>query len=78
MVAMRPEEIVVGDGPGGLNTIAARVEGVEYGGRDSLVSVVTATGAQLYLRTAQPAARGDTLVVHVPPERALVYPPTPA
>ena len=78
MVALRPEEIVVGDGPGGLNTIAVRIEGVEYGGRDSLVSVVTATGAQLYLRTAQPVARGDTLSIHVPPERALVYAPTPA
>ena len=78
MVALRPEEIVVGDGPGGLNTIAVRIEGVEYGGRDSLVSVVTATGAQLYLRTAQPVTRGDTLSIHVPPERALVYAPTPA
>ena len=78
MVALRPEEIVVGGGPGGLNTIAVRIEGVEYGGRDSLVSVVTATGAQLYLRTAQPVARGDTLSIHVPPERALVYAPTPA
>ena len=78
MVALRPEEIVVGGGPGGLNTIAVRIEGVEYGGRDSLVSVVTATGAQLYLRTAQPVARGDALSIHVPPERALVYPPPPA
>ena len=78
MIALRPEEIVVGDGPGGLNTIAVRIEGVEYGGRDSLVSVVTATGAQLYLRTAQPVARGDALSIHLPPGRALVYPPTPA
>jgi putative spermidine/putrescine transport system ATP-binding protein len=78
MVALRPEEIVVADGPGGANTLAVNVEGVEYGGRDSLVSVVTATGARLYLRTARPVARGDALCIHVPPDRALVYPPTPA
>ena len=78
MLAMRPEEIVVGEGSEGRNTIAVQVESVEYGGRDSLVGVVTATGTRLYLRTAQPTARGDALSVHVPPERALVYAPTPA
>lgn len=78
MVAMRPEEIVVGEGPEGRNTIVVRVETVEYGGRDSLVGVATATGARLYLRTAHSAAPGDALSIHVPPERALVYAPTPA
>jgi putative spermidine/putrescine transport system ATP-binding protein len=78
MVAIRPEEIVVGEGPQRHNTITVRVESVEYGGRDSLVGVVTATGTPLYLRTAQPTARGDALAIHVPPERALVYAPTPA
>ena len=77
MVAMRPEEIVVGEGPQGRNTLAVRVETVEYGGRDSLVGVVTATGARLFLRTAQTAAPGEALSIHVPAERALVYAPTP-
>src|SRR5213079_2771503 len=40
-VAIRPEEISVGEGPGGLNTIAGRVENVEYSGRDSLLDVIT-------------------------------------
>ena len=78
MVAIRPEEIVVGEGPQRRNTFAVRVESVEYGGRDSLVGVMTAAGTPLYLRTAQATARGDALVIHVPPERALVYPLTPA
>jgi putative spermidine/putrescine transport system ATP-binding protein len=73
-VAMRPDEIVVGDGPDGLNTLAGRVDVVEYGGRDSLVDVITNDGTRLHVRTHVPVAVGDTVRVHVPPERALVYP----
>ncbi len=50
-VAIRPEEIVVADGPGGANTMAGRVDNVEYCGRDSLVDVVTPDGIRLHVRT---------------------------
>jgi putative spermidine/putrescine transport system ATP-binding protein len=73
-LAIRPDEIVVGDGPGGLNTIVARVENVEYGGRDSLLDVVTPSGTVLHVRGPVTTALGDTVWVHVPIERALVYP----
>jgi putative spermidine/putrescine transport system ATP-binding protein len=73
-VAMRPEEIAVGEGPSGSNTLAGRVDIVEYGGRDSLVDVVTADGTRLHVRTHVPVAVGDSIRVHVAPERALVYP----
>ena len=73
-VAMRPEEIVMGDGPGGVNTINARVENVEYNGRDSLLDVVTASGTVLHVRAGGAIRVGDTVRVHVPVERALVYP----
>ena len=73
-VAIRPEEIVVGDGPGGVNMIAGRVENVEYSGRDALLDVVTASGTLLHVRGAVTIRRGDHVHVHVPPERALVYP----
>jgi putative spermidine/putrescine transport system ATP-binding protein len=73
-VAIRPEEIVLGDGPGGVNTIAARVENVEYCGRDSLLDVVTAAGTMLHVRAPVTIAMGDQVRVHVPVERALVYP----
>ncbi|HEX7139873.1 MAG TPA: TOBE domain-containing protein, partial [Vicinamibacterales bacterium] len=73
-VAMRPEEIVVGEAPDGLNTIAGRVDIIEYGGRDSLVDVVIADGTRLHVRTPVPLAVGETVRLHVPPERALVYP----
>ncbi len=74
MVAIRPEEIHVGEGPGGLNTISARVENVEYCGRDSLLDVVTASGTLLHVRGPITTRLGDAVRVHVPVERALVYP----
>jgi putative spermidine/putrescine transport system ATP-binding protein len=73
-VAIRPEEIFVGEGPGGLNTISAKVENVEYCGRDSLLDVVTASGTRLYVRGPITTMLGDAVRVHVPVERALVYP----
>ena len=73
-VAIRPEEIAVGEGPGGANTIAGRVANVEYCGRDSLVDVVTASGTLLHVRTPVHLALDESVRVHVPVERALVYP----
>jgi putative spermidine/putrescine transport system ATP-binding protein len=73
-VAIRPEELVMGEGPGGANTIAGRVDNVEYCGRDSLIDIVTASGILLHARASRPAALGDEVRVHVPTERALVYP----
>ncbi len=75
MVAIRPEDILVGEGPGGLNTIGAKVDNVEYCGRDSLLDVVTASGTMLHVRGPVDTALGDVIRVHVPIERALVYPP---
>jgi putative spermidine/putrescine transport system ATP-binding protein len=73
-VAIRPEEIVVTEGPRTDNTIAGRVDNVEYCGRDALLDVVTASGTLLHVRGAVGIRRGDEVRVHVPPERALVYP----
>ncbi len=50
MVAIRPEEISVGDGPGGVNTLEGRVGNVEYCGRDSLLDVITPAGTLLHVR----------------------------
>jgi putative spermidine/putrescine transport system ATP-binding protein len=72
-VAIRPEEIVVTDDTGG-NTIAGRVDNVEYAGRDALLDIVTPSGTVLHVRGAVNIKRGDAVRVHVPVERALVYP----
>ena len=73
-VAMRPEEFVLGDGPGGVNTINGLVDNVEYCGRDSLVDVKTASGTLLHVRATGTPKQGDSVHVHVPVERVLVYP----
>ncbi len=73
-VAIRPEEIAVGEAPGGINIIAGRVDNVEYCGRDSLLDVVTPSGTMLHVRAGANVAMGEELRLHVPVERALVYP----
>ena len=74
-IAMRPEEMVVGDGRDGANTFPVHIDGVEYCGRDSLLDVTTASGIRMHVRTNQRFAAGETVRVHVPVERVLVYPP---
>jgi putative spermidine/putrescine transport system ATP-binding protein len=70
--AIRPEEITVG--AAGVNLIEGRIENVEYGGRDSLVDVRTASGLVLHARMPGKPAPGDTVQLTVPPDRVLVYP----
>ncbi|MCC7039872.1 MAG: ABC transporter ATP-binding protein [Burkholderiales bacterium] len=74
MVAIRPEELAVIDGPAGPNTVAGQVVNVEYAGRDALVDVATAGGIVLHVRGPVTLRRGDAVHVHLPAERALVYP----
>jgi putative spermidine/putrescine transport system ATP-binding protein len=73
-VAIRPEEITIATEPAATNVIGGRVDNVEYGGRDSLVEVVTATGTRLHVRAGGKVSTGANVFVHVPPERVLVYP----
>ena len=70
--AIRPEEITVGSA--GENVIEGTVQNAEYGGRDSLIDVVTASGILIHARTTQRVAIGDTVKLTVPAERVLVYP----
>jgi putative spermidine/putrescine transport system ATP-binding protein len=74
MVAIRPEEIALADGPDGENTIAGKVTNVEYCGRDSLLDVLTAEGTRLHVRSGREPRLGDAVHVHVPVGRVLVYP----
>ena len=49
------------------------MDSIEYGGRDSLVDVVTADGVRLHVRTSAPARLGDNVSLSFPPARLLVY-----
>ena len=74
-VAMRPEEMSLhASADGHDSVIAGSIDNVEYAGRDSLVDVVTASGVRLHVRAGTSAKVGDRVQVHVPVDRALVYP----
>jgi putative spermidine/putrescine transport system ATP-binding protein len=73
-VAIRPEEMTLATAPAAENVIAGRVDNVEYGGRDSLVDVVTPHGTRLHVRAPVHVEMGAQVHVHVPAERVLVYP----
>jgi putative spermidine/putrescine transport system ATP-binding protein len=73
--AIRPDDMVVGDGP---NAFAATVDSMEYGGRESLVDVVTADGTHLHVRTTVMVRPGEAVRVSVSPLRVLFYPDLPA
>ncbi len=73
-VAIRPEEAAIVDDAASGNTIAGKIANVEFCGRDSLLDVMTAGGTLLHVRSVRQPALGDNVLVHVPVERALVYP----
>ena len=68
-VAVRPEEIELGDGP---NAIEGRVREVEYCGREYLVDVDTAFGL-VHAQVTRPARAGDTVRLVVPVDRVLAF-----
>ena len=74
IVAMRPEELVLGGGRTARTRFPGAIDNVEYCGRDSLVDVVTASGTLLHVRATGTPRVGDAVQVHVPVERTLVYP----
>jgi putative spermidine/putrescine transport system ATP-binding protein len=76
VAAIRPEDVLVGDaGAAGAPGIPARVEIVEYHGRDQVVTLRLDGGQPLHLRTGTRLAPGDSVTVGVPPERVLVFAP---
>ncbi|EJL89692.1 ABC-type spermidine/putrescine transport system, ATPase component [Polaromonas sp. CF318] len=70
VAAIRPDEIVIGDGP---LAFAGTVETAEYGGREWLLQVKTAFDDLLYVRTSRAVTPGDPIMLSAPPERVLVY-----
>jgi putative spermidine/putrescine transport system ATP-binding protein len=72
VVAVRPEDFVVGDAPAD-NVIEVVVEVVEYHGRELAVQARLPQGQALRLRTTTRVGRGETVRVRVPKEHVLIF-----
>jgi len=70
--ALRPDDVEPGGA--GANAIEARVEIVEYCGRDWLVDLILRDGTTLYARSPRTVVPGNSVRCTVPPERVLVFP----
>jgi putative spermidine/putrescine transport system ATP-binding protein len=74
IVAVRPEDFVVGEPPAGqTNRVDVGIEVVEYHGRELAVQARLPQGQALLLRTANRVSRGQTVPVWVPRDRVLVF-----
>jgi putative spermidine/putrescine transport system ATP-binding protein len=74
-VSIRPEEFsICADGTTPDNSISARVESVEYYGRESLFMLRTQDNTRLYVRAEGKASPGETIRVSVAADRVLAYP----
>ena len=72
--AVRPDDIVLVDaGAAAPNALDATVDSIEYGGRESLVDIVTAGGVRLHVRSPAAVRVGEPVRASVPVARLLVY-----
>jgi putative spermidine/putrescine transport system ATP-binding protein len=71
-VALRPDDVEPGGA--GANAIEARVEIVEYCGRDWLVDLALPDSRTVYARSSRKVAPGASARCAVAPERVLVFP----
>ena len=74
VAAVRPDDIVVGADPATLNAFRAKVEIVEYLGREHEAILSLEAGGRLFLRTATPVTPGETVAVTFPPDRLIFLP----
>lgn len=74
-VTIRPEEFMIcALGDTSENNITARVEAVEYYGRESLFILRTQDSTRLFVRAEGNAEPGQNMTVFVPHDRVLAYP----
>jgi putative spermidine/putrescine transport system ATP-binding protein len=72
--AVRPDDIVVADAGAAVpNAIDGVVDAIEYGGRESLIDVMTQGGVRLHVRSAAAVRIGAPVRIGIPEARLLVY-----
>ena len=76
IVALRPDDVEIVDATPSGNAIRARVELVEYQGKERAVEARTGAGQVIHVRTPRRVAPGDDVTLTIDPSRVLVYPST--
>jgi putative spermidine/putrescine transport system ATP-binding protein len=74
VAAIRPDDVVVGGDAGGPNAFRAKVDIVEYLGREDEAIVTLEVGGRLWVRTATRLAPGENVTVVLPPDRVIFLP----
>jgi putative spermidine/putrescine transport system ATP-binding protein len=74
VAAIRPDDVVVGGAVSGPNAFRAKVDIVEYLGREDEVIVTLEAGGRLWVRTAARVAPGENVTVFLPPDRVIFLP----
>jgi putative spermidine/putrescine transport system ATP-binding protein len=75
LAAFRPDDCsIMPKDASPANALTARVESVEYYGRETLFMLRTLDHVPIFVRTQGSATIGESLTVSIPRERILVYP----
>ena len=75
VAAIRPNDVMVGEDAASPNAFRAKVDIVEYLGREDEVIVTMEAGGRLWVQTAVRLAPGENVTVVLPPDRVIFLPP---
>jgi len=75
VAAIRPNDVLIGGDVASPNAFRAKVDIVEYLGREDEVVVTMETGGRLWVRTAARLTPGENVTVILPPDRVIFLMP---
>ena len=74
VAAIRPDDVLVGGDAGNPNAFRAKVDIVEYLGREDEAVVTLEAGGRLWVRTAARVTPGENVTVVLPPDKVIFLP----
>jgi len=74
VAAIRPDDVEVGGSAGAPNALRAKVDLVEYLGREDEAIVTLEAGGRLFVRTPNRMTPGESVTVVLPPDRVIFLP----
>ncbi|MFI5342255.1 MAG: ABC transporter ATP-binding protein [Candidatus Methylomirabilales bacterium] len=74
VAAIRPDDVVVGGDAGTPNAFRAKVDIVEYLGREHEAIMTLEAGGRLFVRTAAQVTPGENVTVALPPDQVIFLP----